>query len=81
MSYTVRTPYDDGSDKVVYIAVAKISNLVAREIINGVKGHFRMYETKGRKVTAYELDEGQSLGREGFMLFLYKGTVLVPESY
>jgi hypothetical protein len=46
-----------------------------------VKGHFRMYETKERKVTAFEIDVDQSFGCEGFMLFLYKGTVLVPESY
>jgi hypothetical protein len=81
MSYTVRTPYKDGSGKVVYIAVAEISNLVAQQIIKGVKGHFRMYETKERKVTAFEIDVDQSFGCEGFMLFLYKGTVLVPESY
>lgn len=81
MSYTVRTSYEVSSGNVVYIAVAEISNLVAQQIIKGVKGHFRMYETKGRKVTAFELDEDQSFGSEGFMLFLYKGTVLVPESY
>ena len=78
MTYTVRTPYEDGSDTVVYISIAEISNLVAQQIIKGVKGHFRMYETKGRKVTAFELDEGQSFGFDTFKLFLYKGTVLVP---
>ena len=78
MTYTVRTPYEDGSDTVAYIAIAEISNLAAREIINGMKGHFRMFETKGRKVTAFELDEGQSFGFDTFKLLLYKGTILVP---
>lgn len=73
MSYIVRN--SDG------ILLMKLENRHALYIINGTKGHFRNYRsaTDLNSKTAYVLDEDSAFRMPFGSLYLWEGTLLIPE--
>lgn len=63
------------------ILLMKLENRHALDVINGTKGHFRNYRstTDLNSKTAYVLDEDTAFRMPFGSLYLWEGTLLIPE--
>jgi hypothetical protein len=62
------------------ILLLKIDDLAANQIIVDCAGHFRSWKTENREVSnVFEISEASCLTLLGIKIFLWEGTLLIPD--
>lgn len=63
------------------VPILCLENQAALKIINSTQGHFRNYQVSGnpQTKTVYELDEDATFTIPYGKLFLWNGTILIPD--